>query len=154
MFENYQNISTQYTPNNYQTNNMGNQSIQTSNPNKPYEVKDARGNLIGYFWYYGNSVVLTFDISGEYTSVSENVYVDVQDVLSGCTLTLTIYDNRYNIIHQESVYPNSTSVDFVIDSQVSSKMLKGKYTMQLVASNGSGYNETLFGVDTCIFEVR
>ena len=127
--------------------------MQSFNPNKPFEVKDARGNLIGYFWYYGNSVVLSFDVVGEYVSGSDT-YLNVDDVVAGCSMTLTIYNSRHDIAYQKTVDAKST-VEFVISGQESTKLLKGKYTMQLVLSNFSvGYNETLFGSDTCIIEVR
>ena len=154
MFENYQNLSTQYTPNNYQNGCVGNTNLQSVSPNKPFEVMDAAGNLIGYFWYYGNSVVLSFEISGEYVS-GNDTYVDAADVLKDCMLTFTMYDNvRHNIVHQESKQARGSSVDFMLDAEISNKIKKGKYTAQLVASNSLGYNETLFGSDTCIFEVR
>ena len=154
MFENYQNLSTQYTPNNYQTNCVGNPNLHSVSPNKPFEILDAAGNITGYFWYYGNSIVLSFDIVGEYVS-GNGVYVDASQALSGCTLTMTMYDNiRHNIVHQESKCAEGNTVDFTLDAEISSRIRKGKYNVSLVASNNLGYNETLFGVDTCVFEVR
>lgn len=154
MFENYQNLSTQYTPNNYQNVYVGNTNLQSVSPNKPFEVVDVAGNLTGYFWYYGNSVVLSFEISGEYVSGSDT-YVDAADVLKDCMLTLTMYDNiRHNIVHQESKQAQGSSVDFILDAEISNKIKRGKYTIQLVASNSLGYSETLFSQDTCTFEVR
>ena len=154
MFENYQNINTQYTPNNYQ-DNFGesdlNNSIQTVSPNKPYEIKDKRGNLTGYFWYYGDSVNLSFDIIGEFTD--ENGYVSVEDVVNGCKVMLTVYDFRYNIVHQEAK-DAQTTIDFLINAEVSKKLVRGKYTVSLVIANDVGYSETLFSTDTCTFEVR
>lgn len=34
---------------------------------KPFEVYDAKGNLIGYSWHYGDTVNLQFSIMGEVT---------------------------------------------------------------------------------------
>ena len=154
MFENYQNINTQYVPNNYQNSygyNSCNDSMQTSTPNKPYEIKDQRGNITGYFWYQGDSVNLSFDIVGEFTD--DDNYIDVENVIVGCKVTLTIFDFRYNIVHQESKQAMKT-VEFPIGNDISCKMPRGKYTISLVISNDTGYSETLFNTDTCTFEVR
>ena len=156
MFENYQNLDTRYVPNNRDMYRCPtNEHIQTPLSNKPYEMLNDLGELVGYFWYYGNSVVLSFDIVGEYTSEQSNTYVDVLDVISNCSVTLTMYDFRHNIVYQESKSNlDSSSVDFIIDATKSSKLLKGKYTIQLVLSNDMGYSETLFSVNDCILEVR
>ena len=62
MFENFQNIPTEYTPNNFRTcNNTGNSNLMPANPNKPYELKNIAGEVVGYYWWYGNSVNLTFE---------------------------------------------------------------------------------------------
>ena len=105
MFENYQNLNTQYTPNNYQDvfgENCENDSLQASSPNKPYEILDATGkNVVGYFWYQGNSVILSFDIFGEGT-FDNDMFVDVSDILQECDATLTIYnDRKHNIVYQK-----------------------------------------------------
>lgn len=155
MFENYQNLDTRYTPNNLNVYATQNDNLQNSVTNKPFELLDRFGNLLGYFWYYGNSVVLSFEISGEGVFEDSMSYVDVGDILSGCKLTLSIYDHKYTIVHQETIDEVSGNcVDFVLDSSVSKKLLKGKYTMSLVASSLSGYNETLFSTNDCILEVR
>ena len=158
MFENYQNINTQYTPNNYQDvfgGNGANDSLQPATPNKPFEVKDRFGNVTGYFWYYKDSVVLSFEIEGEYVAEGNDTYYDVDDVLSGCNATLTIYDTiRYNIIDQITL-PASKCIDFTIAGELSEKMIKGKYNVSLIISNDDlNYRETVFGSGTCIFEVR
>ena len=67
MFDNFTNINTTFTPNpfecKYPQSNQLDRCIQTTSPNKPFEIKDASGKLTGYFWYYGNSVDLVFDIT-------------------------------------------------------------------------------------------
>ena len=161
MFESYQNLNPQYTPNNYQTCACTNKNIEKAVPNKPYEVYDQSGNLIGYFWYYGNSFVLTFDVVGEATFYENDSFVDVFDVLKDCNTTLTVYDNWWNIVYQntkeskELIKTDSgCSISFEITEEISKTLLKGKYRMELVVSNKLGYNETIFANDTCIFEVR
>ena len=41
-----------------------------------------------------------------------------------------------------------------INNEISSQLIKGTYCIELVAMSPSGYNETLFSTDSCIFEVR
>jgi hypothetical protein len=36
---------------------------------------DANGILKGYFWYYGNSINLTFDLTGEIVLTPQDIYV-------------------------------------------------------------------------------
>jgi len=73
---------------------MPTQIIQ-NNPNKPYEVVDTRGVLIGYFWYYGNSVDLTWDIIGETTFEEGNSYLDIIDSIKDKDILVTIYDWKF-----------------------------------------------------------
>lgn len=154
MFENFQNIPTSYTPNNYQKQypNIQDSNIEPVNPNKPYELKNIKGEIIGYFWYYGNSVNLTFDIEGVYTN--GNSYTEVADYLQNCTLTATIFDLKWNIAHQEALTPIGNTATLSLNNEKSSKLVKGKYTIQLVATHPTGYNETIFGTNDCILEVR
>ena len=156
MFENFQNIPTSYTPNNYQQNysQQEDTNISSINNNKPYEMRDIKGDLIGYFWYYGNSIDLVFDIEGEYTTPTS--YIDVADYLQNCTLIATIFDFKWNIMYQEILSPKDNTAILSLNSEKSSKLIKGKYTIQLVATHPTGYNETLFAADpkNCILEVK
>lgn len=156
MFENFQNIPVEYTPNNFQTtSNTTDTPVTPKNPNKPYEVKNMNGEVTGYFWYYGNSIDLTFDINSDDVFTAESTYVDVADYLQFCELTVTLF-NEYNwtIVHQEQIKAEKNLVTLHIDSRLSSKLTKGRYRIQLVASHPSGYNETIFSTDSCILEVR
>lgn len=40
---------------------------------KPYEQYDAKGNLVGYFWNYGETLNLEFNITGELTIESDAI---------------------------------------------------------------------------------
>lgn len=164
MFDNYNNLNTTFTPNPYapqyppQKPLHNNQIIQ-NNPNKPYEVVDARGNLTGYFWYYGNSVDLIWDIVGEATSEVTSSYIDIANTIKYQIITATIYDWRYQKIEEIKLVPqidgnNNVTVMLPINGQLSQKLVKGTYYISLVASNSQGYNETLFDTGVCNFEVR
>ena len=131
--------------------------IVQNNPNKPYEVVDARGVLTGYFWYYGNSVDLTWDIVGEVTTTQDN-YVDVVDMVKYLIITATIYDWKMCKVEEIKLIPtiedNKVSVTLSINGELSQKLVKGVYEISLTASNAQGYNETLFDTGVCKFEVR
>lgn len=132
--------------------------IVQNNPNKPYEVVDARGVLTGYFWYYGNSVDLTWDIVGEATSDQNGTYIDVADIVKYQIITATIYDWKMCKIEEVKLLPtiedNKVSVTLSISGELSQKLVKGVYEISLTTSNTQGYNETLFDTGVCKFEVR
>lgn len=160
MFDSFNNIKTTYQVNpyapQYPPQKIPTQIIQ-NNPNKPYEVVDARGVLTGYFWYYGNSVDLTWDIVGEVTTTQDN-YVDVADMVKYLTITAIIYDWKMCKITEVKLLPtiedSKASVTLSINGELSQKLVKGVYEISLTASNAQGYNETLFDTGVCKFEVR
>lgn len=160
MFDNFNNVKTTYQVNpyapQYPPQKMPTQIVQ-NNPNKPYEVIDARGVLTGYFWYYGNSVDLTWDIVGEVTTTQDN-YVDVVDMIKYLIVTATIYDWKMCKVEEVKLIPtiedNKASVTLSINGELSQKLVKGVYEISLTASNAQGYNETLFDTGVCKFEVR
>lgn len=68
MFLNYQNIADNYTPNNIVSSFPVGKSYTKLDPvqaSKPYEELNSKGELIGYFWYYGETLNLEFNIDGE-----------------------------------------------------------------------------------------
>ena len=76
MFLNYQNIANNYTPNNLVCSFPVGKSYTKLNPlkaTKPYEEYDFAGNLIGYSWYYGETLNLDFTIDGEITVESDAI---------------------------------------------------------------------------------
>ena len=173
MFSSFTTPSTQYTPNNFQQcfpMVPPNNSIQEVSVNKPYELKNPDGSLKGYFWYYGNSVELVFNLSGQITSVAGDNYVTINQVLKSLTLIGSIYDFRHNKILSFSneigaEYPliletgNTEEVEGAIVSmnitrEISLKLIKGNYYIDLIATHPSGYCETLFDADSCVFEVK
>ena len=70
MFLNYHNIADNYKPNNLICTFPVGRSYTKLDPvqaSKPYEEYDSKGNLIGYFWHYGETLNLEFNIDGEIT---------------------------------------------------------------------------------------
>lgn len=70
MFLNYKDIANNYVPNNLVSSFPVGKSYTKLDPvqaSKPYEEYNAKGELIGYFWRYGESLNLEFNIDGEIT---------------------------------------------------------------------------------------
>ena len=163
MFDNYNNtnLNTSFTPPSCNVSQPSliqkPQPIIPNNPNKPYEI-ESNGVLKGYFWYYGNSIDLTWDITGEYTSEESASYAEVKDIIDSCNIVATIYDWKYQVIDKIKLIPiiseESVSVTLNIKGDLSNKLVRGNYTISLTLMNDQGYNETLFSTDTCKFEVR
>ena len=62
MFINYDNVNNLYKP-----NNMCQCKPKVENAKEPYEEYNAEGELVGYYWYYGNPVNFIFNMEGEFT---------------------------------------------------------------------------------------
>lgn len=161
MFNNYNNISTSLAPNpyspQYPPQKLPTQIIQNT-PNKPYEVIDARGVLAGYFWYYGNSIDLVWDIIGEITSETGSSYTDIVDSIKDKTILATIYDWKFQEIYKVKLIPSivddKVTATLSINGELSQKLVKGNYRISLTLLNELGYNETIFDTNICNFEVR
>lgn len=167
MFSNFTNFDTTYQQNPFQPNYpqaQNNSNIQQVNVNKPFEILNDDGSIKGYFWYFGNSVNLEFDIDGEVILLNQDQYITIEDILSTLELNMYIYDFRMepilhfsnNIGSANLLYVNAQekTVTAEITHELSQKLIKGKYYIELVANHKVGYNETLFSANTCVFEVR
>lgn len=68
MFLNYHSISDNYTPNNlikaFPCKTSCSKLFSTEG-SKPFEEYDAKGNIEGYYWRYGDTLNLEFHIDGE-----------------------------------------------------------------------------------------
>ena len=96
LFEEFPNPSTSYYPNRFQQKypcNHVTNNLESTCPNKPYEIiKD--GKLVGYFWYYGDSIDLTFELSGTVTLLASDTYLTIQDIVDTLQFEANIYDFR------------------------------------------------------------
>ena len=129
------------------------------------------GELIGYFWYYGDSITLEFDIDGTITLENNDLYMS--DVLKSLTFVATFYNFRKEPIITFSTYPlceHTINADFNtsnengltngkiiinIDKELSNELfIRGIYYLSLDITYPNGMQETLFSQDTCKFEVR
>ena len=69
MFTNYETLQDEYIPSNTKPDcpKPPNPKLEPLIPKKPYEEFNEEGQLIGYWWNYGDIVTLEFDIDGEVT---------------------------------------------------------------------------------------
>lgn len=155
MFSNYQNLSEQYIPNNLSQYKCKPESYTKLNPcelTKPYELYDAKGNLEGYYWYYGNNITLEFEVDGELNELENNGFISLEDYLKDKIATLNIYNFRSESVYTKSILANKTVI-FELDSNISKELVRGVYTCELLISN-SKVSHTAFGQDDCTFLVK
>lgn len=65
---------------------------------KPYEEYDAKGNLVGYFWKYGETLNLEFNITGELTIESDAIIYRGQGEKPSSSTRGYVGQKCYNII--------------------------------------------------------
>ena len=136
MFEKYNNLET-YIPNNlnYELNNVKNYTC-------PYKIDDNNQTRLGYFWHYGDTINLQFDLVGYITvetnsiiytisneSPDENTVGNIDQKaynitdLKSWTCT-AIIDNRYIWAEDnEFIYPDNGDTDVYLSAK---EYLQGK----------------------------
>lgn len=154
MFTNYENLSDSYIPNNLSANKIKPESYTKLCPitaSKPYELYNAKNELEGYFWYYGDAINLDFSIEGEVT-LDDGTYISANDFLKDKLYAVKIYDFRLNEIYTQ-VGQSSTNIVLSIDKDLSSNFVKGVYYCSLQIS-GKDFQETLFSPQDCKLLVK
>lgn len=174
MFLNYQNVSPSYYPDNITQKFPVGKSYTKLDPiqaSKPYEEYDFAGNLIGYYWHYGDTLKLEFNIDGEIMiendaivlnhvgeTPSENIpaYVgqkcyNIVD-LKSWTCTHVLKNQSYWKQDEEFTYPteDGRSVYISADEYIKDKVV------ELVIYNFRHeklYIETYQGTSTIIFDI-
>lgn len=157
MFSNYQVIPETYTPCNTHNKAVYPKSytaLTSDSLTKPFEVYDAKGNLEGFAWNYGDVVELSFDITGFLVveDDSEQFYEDLEEFLADKDATFSLYDFRNTALYVKTI-PASSNIEILIDKELSSKLVKGVYTCQLVVT-GTHFQQTVFDNKDCEFLVR
>lgn len=186
MFTNFTNLNTSYSPNPFQPT-YPQQTFQNiaapAHPNKPYEILSPdKRTVLGYFWYYGNSVDLIFDFSdSEYGMTTENGYVFgsngqiegpkpiailVEELLPTLKFEATFYNFRHEpivkfsndpLISKNEIKINGTDLIMSVTHEISSQLIKGKYCLEMIALHPGGYHETIFSSEMnngLYFEVK
>ena len=103
MFANYDNINPNYTPTNREPINLCKPKIDPCRPKRPYEEYNDKGELIGYYWNYGDTVDLEFDIDGKITIEDNNnpQYIEAAEYIKDKKVVINIYDYRGDIIARQ-----------------------------------------------------
>ena len=104
MFLNYQNIANSY-PNNLVNAFPSCDICSKLNPleaSKPYEEYNIKGDLIGYFWRYGETLNLEFNIDGELTIESDAILFKKSGQVPTVRTMAKIGQRAYNIIDLKS----------------------------------------------------
>ena len=139
----------------------------SSKPNKPYESYDEEGNIIGYWWYEGDTVTLDFDIDGEIIADQEvieevngqpsvsikPVRVPIEDFIIDKQITFNMYNFRGEIIFTQD-YEGATNVRFDIDLEKAALLTKGNYTISLSVWDGETFNKTIYSKEDCTITIK
>lgn len=102
MFDSYDHLSDHYIPSNKpEKPPVCQDKFNPLQPRAPYEEYDAKGNLIGYWWHYGDTINLDFTIDGEIT-IEDNAII-----LNGYGETPNenvgeINQQAYNVVDEKS----------------------------------------------------
>lgn len=101
MFDSYDNLQKNYIPDNQKPKPIPG-PVAPCRPKFPYEEYDAEGKLIGYFWNYGDTVTLQFNIDG-FITVEDNAIIYTEPTQEPTKYTPGEIDQRiYNIIDLKS----------------------------------------------------
>lgn len=101
MFLHYQNVADNYTPNNIKRSFPVGKSYTKLDPvkaSKPYEEYNAKGELIGYFWHYGEVLNLEFNIDGEITVESDALIFTNHGEFPMLSTEGKLYQRAYNVV--------------------------------------------------------
>ena len=143
----------------YNTNLSASQIENMKVGRLPYEDYDKEGNLVGYFWHYGDTIELDIEITGNIVAESddssdEDSYITIPEYLRGKNVRVVIYNFRYEpLLEKEAeqiIIPDGTEsttkdakslVRIIIDEETSKKLLRGTYYLvaTVVKENESIY---------------
>jgi hypothetical protein len=91
-FANYEQLSKGYVPNNVNDFYKFEEVV-----NKPYTMCNDNGDVIGYYWHYGDTVNLQFDIYGEVTVSNDAILLNGENVVPNENTMGHINQLAYNI---------------------------------------------------------
>lgn len=160
MFNKYYNIPTSYDIYTYETLNLNWNKIK-----KPLEEYNAKNELIGYSWYYGDEIVLEFETTGtvdyatdtysDSSSVDDSgeFYEDVDTYLSSGILKLELFDFRREKVF-EQILPGAADVKFLITEESSERLFKGVYRCKLTFIGDKYAKQTLVNPEDYIIMIR
>ena len=112
----------------------------------PYISYDSNGSPDGYFWYYGDEVVLKFHFTGTVTDTENLTYQTVDEFFSGKTANIKIYDFRGEVWYEKNV-PASSDMSFAITNDDSHKLVPGVYTCRICVYENEILQTTVYNSD-------
>lgn len=77
-------------------------------PKKPFEDYNAEGELVGYWWGYGDTIDLEFCLSGYVLDDIENTYMTVREFVKDKNINFTLYNFR----HEEIITKTYKGADY------------------------------------------
>jgi hypothetical protein len=169
MFSNYENIPDMYIPSNRPTCPPPEKCCPNLDPCKPtrpyYADYDIEGNLVGYWWYYGNTLNLEFTIDGEITVEGSSEYVPmkptklddgkISNYMEGKVVTMNLYNFRRELIYTKPIIATSNVVTFEIDEELSKQLVRGIYYCSLnVSDEKLGLDQTVLQMEDCVLNVK
>jgi hypothetical protein len=101
MFYNYQNISDSYIPNNLINafpSHTKDSKLVSKEMSKPFEEYNTKGELTGYFWRYGETLNLEFNLDGEIIVENNAIIFKLSPQAPNINTQGTIGQRAYNII--------------------------------------------------------
>lgn len=104
MFLNYKDIASNYIPNNLVSSFPTGKSYTKLDPiktSKPYEEYNTKGELVGYFWRYGETLNLEFNLDGEIV-VEHDAIILLAKGETPSEDTGTINQRAYNVVDKIS----------------------------------------------------
>lgn len=134
----------------------------SSRPDKPYESYDENGDICGYWWYEGDTIVLEFAIEGEVTvdqevievidgvenSIIKPTTITAEEFVKDKTFTLDIFNFRGEVVLTADI-PGSSIIQYAIDIEKAQLLTKGSYTLNLALWDGESFNKTIYSREDC-----
>lgn len=105
MFLNYHNIADNYMPNNLIhafSVRMNESKLDPVDASKPFEEYNSKGELTGYFWRYGETLNLEFNIDGEITIESSALIFKTRGQSPSSVTAGSIGQRAYNVLDLKS----------------------------------------------------
>ena len=173
MFNNYNNIPENYTPNNFKKCldvpdcNSKLIVIETSNP---YAIVNINGDLLGYSWNYGDTLNLHFKLIGEFdVENSEPIYfishnckdvpdspqvsqITAEEFVKDKTIEIEFLNFRQEVVYSKTL-PGSVDIIIPIDDTIYNKLYKGVYTLNIYLKNDNS-NIAIFNKEDCIILIK
>lgn len=151
MFDNYNrncNPHSHYPPYNGSTT-----ILDPVRPNRPYEEYNALGELIGYYWHYGDSINIEYVVEGEVTDVELGTYMKAENWIYDKQCKICLYDFRHDIIYSVKCQ-GAPRVTLGIDSALSKTLQRGVYYVKLFVVEPDDEETILFQTEESTLYVK